>query len=78
LPSTPRSPNGLFHPGFPTESVYTFSISLMRVTPSVVVEWLILFPRIRKVPGSNLSPETDYPDGRFFMVFLSSSRQMPI
>jgi hypothetical protein len=29
---------------------------------NVVVEWLTLLLRIREVPGSNLSPETAYPE----------------
>jgi hypothetical protein len=31
-------------------------------TPNVMVEWLTLLFRIREVPGSNLGPETGYPD----------------
>jgi hypothetical protein len=30
--------------------------------PDVTVEWLALLLRIRKVPVSNLGPETDFPD----------------
>jgi hypothetical protein len=33
--------------------------------PNVVVEWLTLLLRIRKVPASNLGPETGYPDWGF-------------
>jgi hypothetical protein len=40
-----------------------------------VVKWLILLLHIREVPGSNLGPETDYPDG--FRGFFSPSRRMP-
>jgi hypothetical protein len=29
---------------------------------NVVVEWLALLIRIREVPGSDLSPESGYPD----------------
>jgi hypothetical protein len=35
------------------------------VIPDVMVEWLALLLRIREVPGSNLGPETDYPDWGF-------------
>jgi hypothetical protein len=30
------------------------------ITPKVLVQWLTLLLRIRKVPGSNLGPETGY------------------
>jgi hypothetical protein len=30
--------------------------------PKVVVEWLTLLLCIQEVPGSNLNPETGYPD----------------
>jgi hypothetical protein len=30
--------------------------------PNVVVEWLTLLLRIREVQGSNLGPETVYPE----------------
>jgi hypothetical protein len=30
--------------------------------PNVAIEWLALLPRIWKVPGSNLVPETGYPE----------------
>jgi hypothetical protein len=33
--------------------------------------------RIREVPGSNLGPETGYPDWSFLVVFLSPSRKIP-
>jgi hypothetical protein len=42
---------------------------------NVVVERLALFLRIREVTGSNLGPETGYPD-RFFVVFLIILGQM--
>jgi hypothetical protein len=32
------------------------------VTPNVIVEWLTILLRIREVSGSNLGPETSYPD----------------
>jgi hypothetical protein len=35
------------------------------VTPNAVVEWLIILLRIKGVPGSNLGPETGYPEGNF-------------
>jgi hypothetical protein len=44
---------------------------------NVVVEWLKLLLRFREVPGSHLGPEMGYPD-MFFMVFLSSYRQIPV
>jgi hypothetical protein len=47
---------------------------LGRHRPKVAAKWLTLL--IREVPGSNLGPETGYPD-RFFVFFLSSSRQIP-
>jgi hypothetical protein len=37
---------------------------------NVAVLWLALLLHIRAVPGSNLGPETGYPD-RFFAVFPS-------
>jgi hypothetical protein len=35
--------------------------------PNVVVEWLTLL-HIRKIPGSNLGPETGYPHWRFSLI----------
>jgi hypothetical protein len=32
------------------------------VVPNVVVEWFTLLLHIRDIPGSNLGPETGYPD----------------
>jgi hypothetical protein len=43
--------------------------------PNVVVEWLTLLLRIREVPGSNLGPDTGYPD-RVFVIFLSLEGKM--
>jgi hypothetical protein len=40
-----------------------------------VVEWLTYLLPIREVPGSNLGPETGYPE--VFVVFLIPSRQIP-
>jgi hypothetical protein len=37
-----------------------------------MIEWLILLLCIQEVPGSNLSPETSYPE--FLVVFLSPYR----
>jgi hypothetical protein len=31
-------------------------------TPNVASDWLVLLLRIREVSGSNLGPETGYPD----------------
>jgi hypothetical protein len=45
------------------------------VSISVVVEWIALLVRIRKVPVSNVGPTTSYPD-KFFVVSLSPSREM--
>jgi hypothetical protein len=45
-------------------------MKVVEIRPNVMVEWLALLLRIREVPGSNLGPETGYPD-RFFVVFLS-------
>jgi hypothetical protein len=33
--------------------------------PNVVVEWFTLLLRVQEVPGSNLDPETGYPDWGF-------------
>jgi hypothetical protein len=33
-----------------------------KLKPNVVVEWLTPLLHIRDVPGSNLGPETGYPD----------------
>jgi hypothetical protein len=41
---------------------------------NIVVEWLALL--FQEVMGSNLGVKTGYSD-RFFVVFLSSLRQMP-
>jgi hypothetical protein len=43
--------------------------------PNVVVEWLTILLCIRKVPVSNLGPETGCIEV-FFVVFLSPSRQV--
>jgi hypothetical protein len=43
---------------------------------NVAATWLAFLLCIRKVPGSNIGPETGYPD-RFFVDFLRPSRQMP-
>jgi hypothetical protein len=45
------------------------------ITRDRSVEWLVLLLGVREVTASNLDPETVYPD-RFFVVFLSLSRQM--
>jgi hypothetical protein len=36
-----------------------------RILLNVVVKWLIFLHHIREVPGSNLGPETGYPDLSF-------------
>jgi hypothetical protein len=41
------------------------AVILTYVRPSVAAEWLTLLLRIRELSGSNLSPETGYPDWRF-------------
>jgi hypothetical protein len=38
-----------------------------------VVKWLVLLLYIQEALGSNISPETNYPD-RLFVAFLSPSR----
>jgi hypothetical protein len=46
----------------------------MRIAQQMLIsvfEWLKLLLRIRVVPGSNLCPETGYPE--VFVVFLSPS-----
>jgi hypothetical protein len=63
----------------PREDLWCFFLhgdSVGTFGPNVVVELLAFVLRIRKVPGSNLLPETS---GRviFFVVCLSLSRQMP-
>jgi hypothetical protein len=40
-----------------------------------VIEWLTLLLHIREIPGSNLSPDTGYPE--VFEVFFFPWRQMP-
>jgi hypothetical protein len=35
-------------------------------------EWLTILPRIQDILGSNIGPETDYPN-RIFVLFLSAS-----
>jgi hypothetical protein len=42
-----------------------------------LIEWLTLLLHIWEILSSNLGPETGYPDLRFFVVFLSPSKQMP-
>jgi hypothetical protein len=42
-----------------------------------MIEWLTFLIRIREVPGSNLGPQTGYPDWGFSFVFLIPSKQMP-
>jgi hypothetical protein len=44
--------------------ITNYPFSIMH-TPNVVVKWLALPFRIREVPGSNLCPETGYPDWDF-------------
>jgi hypothetical protein len=58
----------------------TFQMNILRpslvLTPNVVVEWLTLL-RFQDVRGSNLGPETAYPDLKIFRGFPQSSRRMP-
>jgi hypothetical protein len=61
--SLPRRPTNCCHSKVPSSVA----------PPNVVVEWLTLLFRIPKALGSNLAPETGYPD-RHFVVFLSHSR----
>jgi hypothetical protein len=45
--------------------LYDIGVNKSRgVVPNVAVEWLALLHN-REVPGSNLGPESDYPDGGF-------------
>jgi hypothetical protein len=46
-----------------------------KLPPNVEVEWLTLLLRIREVRGSNLGPDSGYPE--FIVPFLSPSMQMP-
>jgi hypothetical protein len=41
---------------------YSSSSELHTKRPNVVLEWLTLLLLIREVPGSNIGPETAYPD----------------
>jgi hypothetical protein len=47
----------------------------IQTDPNVAAEMLALLLRIPVVPGTNLGPETGYPD-RFFVYFLSPSKLM--
>jgi hypothetical protein len=57
------------------QSILPFSLSALKTvvrseeqtsirieTPNVMVEWLALLPHVREVPGSDLGPETGYPE----------------
>jgi hypothetical protein len=44
-----------------TKPTYNSKLHIQSTTPNVVVEWFV-FLLIREVPGSNLYPETGYPD----------------
>jgi hypothetical protein len=33
-----------------------------KAKPNLAAEWLALLLKIREVPGTNLGPQTDYPD----------------
>jgi hypothetical protein len=46
---------------FSVTNVFILVFSIVFV-PNVVVEWLTLLLRIWEVLGSNLGPETGYPD----------------
>jgi hypothetical protein len=62
------------HDNKPTGSLKQQNSLIFTVVPSVAVEWLALLLCIWEVPGSNLGPETGYPQA--FLVFLSP-RKMP-
>jgi hypothetical protein len=47
---------------------------LTLISPNVVVEWLTLLIHIREVPGSNIGPETVYPE--VFRCFSQTSRKI--
>jgi hypothetical protein len=42
----------------------------LKLGPNVAVEWLVPLLRIREILGSNLGPETGYPEG--FRGFIQS------
>jgi hypothetical protein len=50
--------------------------NLSQYTPNIVLVWLTFLHRIQEVLGSNLVPETAYPE--FFVVFLTSPSQFII
>jgi hypothetical protein len=52
----------------------TFYLSVYLEHPNVMVEWLTLLLRIRKVPGSNLGQETSSDE--VFVVVLSHSMEI--
>jgi hypothetical protein len=54
---------------------FVFIFMILTITPNVMVEWLTFLLRIREVLGSNLGPETGYPER--FVVFLYPSRRTP-
>jgi hypothetical protein len=45
----------------PPETLFILSRAISK-KPNVAVEWLKPLLHIREVPGSNLDPETGYPD----------------
>jgi hypothetical protein len=46
--------------------------------PDVSAEWLTILLRFQEVPGSNLGSEpVILTEVRFFVIFLSPSRQIP-
>jgi hypothetical protein len=40
----------------------TGALRISDMSPKVVIEWLKLLLHIQEVPGSNLGPETGYPE----------------
>jgi hypothetical protein len=50
-------------------------IIIIIINNSLIAEILTLLLYIQEVPGSNLEPETGYPE--LFLVFPSHFRQMP-
>jgi hypothetical protein len=53
-----------FPSGFPN-NICSFFIFISLPWPNVVVNWLTLLLPIQKLQGSNLGPETSYPDWGF-------------
>jgi hypothetical protein len=55
-----------YHPVTLNSTVFQFTYITQNLSPNVVVEWLTLLLRIRKLPGSNLD------SGEFFRLIPQS------